>query len=155
MGRLEKASKSLMSTLAPLLAVVAAVKTAMAAVGGINAAKEAFDAQTESVKRLNSALNIRGAGQATAQMQAFAKQMESVTGISATTINQLQAQAIAMGIATDRIDDATKASLGLAEATGKTAEESLGDLTAALQGNFAAFEGLNPQIKFMATISKS
>lgn len=147
--KLTSATNKLMAALGPLLALVAVVKTAMAAVGGVKAASAAFDEQTRSVKLLNSALEIRGMQGASAQMQAFSKQMEAVTGVAATQINALQKQALALGVATDRVDDATKAALGLSEATGKTASESMSDLTAALQGNFGAFEGLNPQIKFM------
>ena len=148
---LNTATQSLMSSMAPLLAVLAAVKTVMAAVGGVKAANEAFDKQTESVKRLNSALQIRGMGGASAQFQQVAKDLEKLTGVSDQTTLALMTQAQSMGFATDRIDDATKAALGLSAATGKTAEQSLGDMKAALEGNFDAFVGLNPQIMYMRT----
>jgi hypothetical protein len=137
--------------MAPLLAVLAAVKTVMAAVGGIKAANEAFDAQTESVKRLNAALQIRGAQGASAGMQQIAKDLEKLTGVSDQTTLGLMNQAQSMGFATGAMDDAAKAALGLAAATGKDASASLGDMKAALEGNFEAFHGLNPQIMFMRT----
>jgi len=148
---LKTATTSLMSAMGPLLAVLAAVKTVMAAVGGIKASNEAYDAQTESIKRLNSALQIRGMGNSSAGMQQVAKDLEKLTGVSDNTTLALMNQAQSMGFATDKMDDAAKAAIGLAEATGKTAEQSLGDMKAALEGNFAAFHGLNPQIMYMRT----
>ena len=148
---LKTATTSLMASMAPLLAVLAAVKTVMAAVGGVKAANEAYDAQAESVKRLNSTLAIRGAQGASAGMQQVAKDLEKLTGVSDQTTLGLMQQAQSMGFATDAMDDAAKAALGLASATGKTAEQSLGDMKAALEGNFEAFHGLNPQIMYMRT----
>jgi hypothetical protein len=148
---LKTATTSLMASMAPLLAVLAAVKTVMAAVGGVKAANEAYDAQAESVKRLNSTLAIRGAQGASAGMQQVAKDLEKLTGVSDQTTLALMQQAQSMGFATGAMDDAAKAALGLAAATGKTAEQSLGDMKAALEGNFESFHGLNPQIMFMRT----
>lgn len=148
---LKKATTSLMASMAPLLAVLAAVKAVMAAVGGVKAANEAFDEQTASVKRLTSALAIRGQAAASGQMQAMAKDLEKLTGVSDQTTLALMNNAQELGFATDRMDDAAKASLGLSEAMGKTAEQSLGDMKAALEGNFDAFIGLNPQIMYMRT----
>ena len=148
---LKTATTSLMASMAPLLAVLAAVKTVMAAVGGVKAANEAYDAQTESIKKLNSTLAIRGAQGASAGMQQVAKDLEKLTGVSDQTTLALMQQAQSMGFATGAMDDAAKAALGLAAATGKTAEQSLGDMKAALEGNFESFHGLNPQIMFMRT----
>lgn len=148
---LKTATTSLMASMAPLLAVLAAVKTVMAAVGGVKAANEAYDAQTESIKKLNSTLAIRGAQGASAGMQQVAKDLEKLTGVSDQTTLALMQQAQSMGFATGAMDDAAKAALGLAAATGKTADQSLGDMKAALEGNFESFHGLNPQIMFMRT----
>lgn len=148
---LKTATQSLMSSMAPLLAVLAAVKTVMAAVGGVKAANEAYDRQTEAVKKLNAALAIRGQQAASAGMQQAAKELENLTGVSDQATLALMQTAQSIGFATDKIDDAAKAATGLAAATGKTAEQSLGDMKAALEGNFEAFQGLNPQIMFMRT----
>ena len=148
---LKTATTSLMVSMAPLLAVLAAVKTVMAAVGGVKAANEAYDAQTESIKKLNSTLAIRGAQGASAGMQQVAKDLEKLTGVSDQTTLALMQQAQSMGFATGAMDDAAKAALGLAAATGKTAEQSLSDMKAALEGNFESFHGLNPQIMYMRT----
>jgi hypothetical protein len=148
---LKTATTSLVASMAPLLAVLAAVKTVMAAVGGVKVANEAYDAQTESIKKLNSTLAIRGAQGASAGMQQVAKDLEKLTGVSDQTTLALMQQAQSMGFATGAMDDAAKAALGLAAATGKTAEQSLGDMKAALEGNFESFHGLNPQIMYMRT----
>lgn len=148
---LKTATQSLMSSMAPLLAVLAAVKTVMAAIGGVKAANEAYDKQTEAVKKLNAALAIRGQQAASASMQATAKNLEKLTGVADQATLALMQTAQSMGFATDKADDAAKAAIGLAAATGKTADESLGDMKAALEGNFEAFHGLNPQIMFMRT----
>jgi len=150
-NRLKSATQGLMTSMAPLLAVLAAVKTVMAAVGGVRAANEAYDAQTEAVKRLNAALQIRGAQAMSGPMQQVAKDLEKLTGVSDNATLALMQQAQSMGFATDRMDDAAKAALGLAAATGKDASASLGDMKAALEGNFEAFHGLNPQIMYMRT----
>lgn len=148
---LQTATQSLMVSMAPLLAVLAAVKTVMAAIGGVKAANEAYDKQTEAVKKLNAALAIRGQQSASAGMQQAAKDLEKLTGVSDQATLALMQTAQSLGFATDKLDDAAKAATGLSAATGKTAEESLGDMKAALEGNFEAFHGINPQIMFMRT----
>ena len=150
-NRLKTTTQGLMASMAPLLAVLAAVKTVMAAVGGIKAANEAFDAQTESVRQLNSALQIRGASGASAQMQEMAKNLEKLTGVSDNVTLGLMQQASGMGFAAGAMDDAAKAAIGLANATGKDAAASMGDLKSALEGNFDAFNQINPQIMYMRT----
>jgi len=158
MQRLESGTKSvktatqgLISAMGPLLAIYAAVKTAMAAVGGIRAANEAFDAQTESVRKLNAALAIRGASKLSGEMQKAASDLEKLTGVSDNATMALMHQASGMGFAAGAMDDAAKAATGLAQATGKDAAGAMGDLKAALEGNFEAFHQVNPQIMFMRT----
>lgn len=148
-GTLKTSTVSLMSAMAPLLAVYAAMKAAFAFVGGIKAANEAFDAQTEAVRKLENALKIRGAQAMSASMQAMAKEVEKVTGASDNLVISLMQQAAGMGFAADRMDDAAKAAMGLAQATGKDAAASMADLKAALEGNFDAFYAINPQIMYM------
>ena len=149
---LKTSTQSLVAAMGPLLAVLAVVKTAMAAVGGVKAANEAYDAQTESIRKMNAALAARGASATvSADLQDMAKQLEKLTGISDNVTIGLMGQAQAMGFATDKMDDAAKAAIGLAAATGNTAEQSLGDLKAALEGNFQAFHAINPQIMYMRT----
>jgi len=144
-----KSTQRLAAVTGALTTVYVAVKAALAALGGLNRINAAYDAQTGSVKRLNSALAVRGQQAASAAMQQTAKDLEKLTGVSDQATLALMQTAQTMGFATDKADDAAKAALGLAEATGKTAEQSLGDMKAALEGNFEAFHGINPQIMFM------
>jgi hypothetical protein len=146
-----KSTQRLAAITGTLTAVYAAVKTAMAALGGINRINAAFDAQTESVRRLNSALQIRGASAASSQMQDVAKSIEKMTGVSDNAALALMQQASGMGFATGKMDDAAKAAIGLGNAMGKDAAASMGDLKAALEGNFDAFAAVNPQIMYMRT----
>ena len=149
--KLEKTTRSLMSSIAPLLAVLAAVKTAMAAVGGIKATNEAYDHQTASVKSLTSALKARGgaAAEQSAQLQQVAADLQKLTGVGDETTIALMGTAASLGFASDRLDDAAKAAIGLSDITGKSLEGSLTDVKAALEGNFEAFYQLNPQIMYM------
>jgi hypothetical protein len=146
-----KSTQRLAAITGTLTAVYAAVKTAMAALGGINRINAAFDAQTESVRRLNSALQIRGASAASSQMQDVAKSIEKMTGVSDNAALALMQQASGMGFATGKMDDAAKAAIGLGNAMGKDAASAMGDLKAALEGNFDAFAAVNPQIMYMRT----
>lgn len=153
-GGKDKASAAMQSvakSMARMQAATVAYITATLSAQGLNKINEAYDKQAESVKKLNSALAIRGQQAASAGMQDFAKNMEKLTGVSDQTTLGLMQQAQSLGFATDKMDDAAKAAIGLAAATGKTAEQSLGDMKAALEGNFDAFVGLNPQIMYMRT----
>jgi len=127
------------------------VKTAIAALGGLEKINAAYAVQTKAVKDLTSALSVRSSQgkEQSAQMQAFAADLQKLTGVGDETTIGLMAQAAAMGFASDKIDDATKAAVGLADVTGKSLEASLSDVKSALEGNFDAFVGLNPQIMFM------
>jgi len=150
MNRVKSATQNLMAAAGPLLAVFAAVKTVMATVGGVRAANDAFDAQAESIKRLNSALKIRGQQAASAGLQSMAKDLEKLTGVSDNVTLGLANQAQSMGFATDRMDDAAKAAIGLGESLGKDAGAAMSDLKDAIEGNFEAFYRINPEIRFMA-----
>jgi hypothetical protein len=146
-----KSTQRLAAITGTLTAVYAAVKTAMAALGGINRINAAYDAQTESVKKLNSALQIRGDADATSKMQDVAKSIEKMTGVSDNAALALMQQASGMGFATGKMDDAAKAAIGLGAAMGKDAASAMGDLKSALEGNFDAFAAVNPQIMYMRT----
>ena len=149
--KLEKTTSSLMATMAPLLAVLAVVKTAMAAVGGIKAANEAYEIQTKPVKDLTSALKARGGASAeqSEQLQKVAADLQKLTGVGDETTIALMGTAASLGFASDKLDDSAKAAIGLSDVTGKSLEGSLGDVKAALEGNFSAFTQLNPQIMYM------
>jgi len=146
-----KSTQRLAAITGTLTTVYVAVKAALAALGGLNRINAAYDAQTESVKKLNAALQIREASEASKGMQDVAKSIEKMTGISDNATLALMQQASGMGFATSAMDDAAKAATGLGAAMGKDAAASLGDLKSALEGNFDAFYAVNPQIMYMRT----
>ena len=146
-----KSTQRLAAVTGTLTTVYLAVKAALAALGGLNRINAAYDAQTESVKKLNSALQIRGASEASKGMQDVAKSIEKMTGVSDNAALALMQQASGMGFATGKMDDAAKAAIGLGAAMGKDAAFAMGDLKAALEGNFDAFAAVNPQIMYMRT----
>jgi hypothetical protein len=146
-----KSTQRLAAVTGTLTTVYLAVKAALAALGGLNRINAAYDAQTESVKKLNSALQIRGASEASRGMQDVAKSIEKMTGVSDNAALALMQQASGMGFATGKMDDAAKAAIGLGAAMGKDAASAMGDLKAALEGNFDAFYAVNPQIMYMRT----
>lgn len=145
------AMKSVEKSLTRLQAAFVAYQGVVLSRASLDKVNQAFDEQTASVKKLTNALAIRGASGESQHLQSVAKEMEKLTGINDQTTLGLMHQAQSMGFATDRMDDAAKAALGLAEATGNSAEQSLSDLKAALEGNFDAFVQLNPQILYMRT----
>ena len=134
-----------------LAGAYAAFQAGLAILGGLDKINSAYALQTKNVKDLNSALAARGQAGESKQMQAFAASMQKLTGVGDELTIGLMQQALAMGYSADAADDAAKAAIGLADVTGKTAEQSLGDMKAALQGNFEAFHALNPQIMYMRT----
>jgi hypothetical protein len=136
-----------------LAAAYAGVKAAIAALGGIDKINAAYDVQTKAVKDLTLAMRVRGdsSGVESAQLQKFAADLQKLSGVGDEVTIGLMKQAATMGFARDRIDDAAKAAVGLSEVTGKDLNASLSDMKAALEGNFEAFIGLNPQIQFMRT----
>jgi hypothetical protein len=147
----ESSSSKLAAVIGGLAAAYVALKGVVAAAASIDKINAAFDLQTASVKKLNSALNVRGHAAASQGMQDFAAQMQKLTGVGDEVTIGLMSQATEMGFATGAINDATKAAIGLSDVTGKSLEQSLSDVKAALQGNFDAFTGLNPQIMYMRT----
>jgi hypothetical protein len=150
-GRTAGAVKKLVAAAGPLIAVFAAFKGVMAVGQTVRDANAAFDEQTTKLRQLETAMEMRGTGQLTAQMEATAKSLEAVTGVSDNVTRSLMLQASQMMIASDRIDDMAKAAIGLSHVTGKDASSSLSDMKAALEGNFSAFEEINPQIRFMTS----
>jgi len=152
-GDVGKSTNQLAMLTGTLAAAWVAAQAAIAALGGIEKINAAYDFQTAAVKRLTSALKVRGdsSGAMSKSLQAEAADIQRLTGVGdELTLGYMQ-QAASMGFATDRIDDAAKASIGLAEVTGKDVNASMADLKAALEGNFDAFYQLNPQIMFMRT----
>tara|TARA_R110000822_G_scaffold169340_1_gene309334 strand:- start:1565 stop:3145 length:1581 start_codon:yes stop_codon:yes gene_type:complete len=152
-NRLKSATQGLMASMGPLLAVFAAVKGAMAVVGSIGDANDAYDKQTAAVKGLEVALRMQGAAVDTesTRLQTFAGDMQKLTGVGDEVTIGLMKQASMLGVSTEQLDDAAKAAIGLSEATGKSLDESLKLVKNSLEGEFGAFGEIIPAIKTMAT----
>jgi len=136
-----------------LTAAYAAFKGAMAALGGLDAINAAYDKQADAVRGLNKALELQGANvtEQSAKLQSFAGEMQKLTGVGDETTLQLMRQASMLGINADQLEDATKAAIGLSEATGKSLDESLKMVNNAMEGQFGSLGEVIPAIKTMAT----
>lgn len=150
---LKSATQGLMASMGPLLAVFAAVKSAMAVVGGIEAANEAYDKQADAVKGLEVALKLQGASVdiESARLQKFEGDMQKLTGVGDEVTIGLMKQASMLGVHADQLDDAAKAAIGLSEASGRGLAESMKLVNGAIAGEFGAFGEIIPAIKTMQT----
>jgi len=152
-NRLKTATMSLTAALAPLLAIFALVRTVQGFGNAIADANAAYDKQADAVSGLNKALELQGANVAkeSARLQAFAGDLQKLTGVGDEATLAFMKQASMLGVNADQLEDVTKASIGLAEVTGQSLEESLKSLRTAQEGNFSGFEEQLPQLKAMAT----
>ena len=135
------------------LAVQGLQKAFSSIVGSISSANAAYDTQVEAVQGLETALRLNGENVAeqSAKMQAFANDMQALTGVGDETTLGLAKQAAMLGVNSDQLDDVTKATIGLSHATGKSLEESLKLVKGSLAGEFGAFGEIIPAIKQATT----
>jgi hypothetical protein len=135
------------------LAVQGAQRAFGAIIGSISSANAAYDTQVEAVKGLETALRLNGENveQQSAKMQAFANDMQALTGVGDEATLALAKQAAIMGVGADQLGDVTKATIGLSEATGKSLQESLKLVKNSLEGEFGAFGEIIPAIKQATT----
>jgi len=131
----------------------AAFKGAMAAMGGIGAINAAYDAQADAVRGLETALRLNGDEVAnnSARLTKFAAEMQSFAGIGDEATIGLMKQARTLGVGADQLEAVTKATIGLAEATGKGLDASMRTVQQAMEGNFEAIQRQIPAIKSMTT----
>jgi ABC-type transporter Mla subunit MlaD len=130
-----KSVNSQVSILAETLGLVAVASGALA---GFAASKEFVELEKAS-RRLEPALRD------------LARAMEIGTNTDEKTILGLMGKIQKRGFATDQIDDAAKAALGLSEVMGISLNDALLEVKAAAEGNFAAFEYLIPNINQLAS----
>ncbi len=148
-----RTAKSLTQATLNLAAAYAVAQSAFAVASGTHAISEAYQKQVKAVRLLNESLKIRGdiSERFTASMVAEAKAIEVATGVLDNQVLALMQQASMLGVIPDRIDDATRAAIGLSRVTGRDLSASLEMVTEALKGNFAAFAGIKPEILWMRT----
>jgi hypothetical protein len=143
-------SKAAISATVAIAAIgAAAIATLFAVVKLHKTSAPLYDAQMEALRKLDSALRLRGASAGSSAMAGMAKNLEKLTGVSDNVTLALMHQAAGMGFATGAIDDAAKAAIGLSHAMGTDAASAMADLKSALEGNFDAFHAMNPQIQYM------
>ena len=138
---LSVAAKAVQASFAPLLAVVAAYKAVTAVSDLISSSNEAFLTQAEAA---------RGATEA---QKAFASELQRTLGIGDEVTLDVMQQAKALGIAEGQMQEATKAAIGISEATGEGISEALKKVNRALNGNADAFSESIPGLTEMATES--
>ena len=150
---LGKATSRLTQLTSVLAAGYAAVKAATAALGGLTAINDAYDKQADSVRGLETALRLQGSEVEgnSARLQAFAGDMQKLTGVGDEATIALMKQASMMGVGADQMESVTKASVGLSEVLGTDLQGSMDALRRAQEGSFTAFEKQFPQMKAMQT----
>jgi len=152
-NRLQTATQGLMAAMGPLLAIYAAVKTAMAAIGGIEGSNAAFDEHAKSVSELEVALKLQGVvvDAEMERLEKYADAMQRATGENDSAVLAVMKEAAMLGVAADKLDDMTTAAYGVAEATGKDVSSAMTMMRQATEGNFEAFNKAIPQLRNMTT----
>ena len=104
-------------------------------------AKESAEAEAIE-RRAAAALKLRGDayGSALERLKAFNSELQSKLGIDADNLLQLQGTLASLGVLPDKLEDATKATIGLSEATGRGLQQSARAVTQALRGNVEMLE---------------
>ena len=111
----------------------------------IVAAWAASAAEAEKAQRgLATALQLAGdaTAETLAKTQAFNSELLRKTGIDDDEIAALQTKLLALGVLPSKLEDATKATLGLADATGKDLTRASKEVARAFEGNAAEAERL-------------
>ena len=150
---LASSTKLLTSITGGLAIAYGVVKSAMAALSGLDKINAAYDESAEAVKGLETALRLQGASVdvESARLQAFASSMQSTIGAEDDATLAMMKQASMMGVATEDLDDMAKAAIGLGEAMGSNAAHGMEMMRQAQEGNFIGLQKLLPQLKSMAT----
>lgn len=147
---LAKATGVSIAASAAIKGLQSAYSSLISSVGAVNAA---YDEQTEAVKGLETALRLNGESveDLSPKFQAFASEMQALTGVGDEVTLGLMKQASMMGISADQLDDVAKSAIGLAEATGKDLNTALKMTADAMNGNFSVLKRSIPAIASAAT----
>lgn len=151
--RVEGAFQSLKAAAGPLVAAYAAFKTAVAGFQFIRDSAAAFDVQEEAVRGLTQAIRLNGdtIGPTIAQHEAFASALQNAVNVGDEVTLGLMKQASMLGVSNDKLQDVTKAAIGMSEVTGQGLEASLQAVTRAMSGNFSQLERYVPAIREAST----
>ncbi len=150
------AFKGLKTTLGPLLAAFAAVKTATAGFRFLSDSAAAFDTQTAAVNGLTKAIELSGntLGPTIEQHEAFASALQGTVNVGDEVTLGLMKQASMLGVSNDKLQAVTQTAIGMSEATGASLEDSMRKVNETINGNTEAFAEFLPQLRNAATDSE-
>jgi len=133
--------------------IAKAMLAATAAVVGFAAkAVQAFAAQEAAERRMRSAFEAYGeeASNATEAVKAFAGQIQNETGVGDENLINRAAQLRLLGVTTDRLEDATKATVALQQA-GMSEAAAIRAVASAHAGEFTMLQRYIPALKSAST----
>ena len=138
----------LVKAMAPLAAAAAGVKLLGAAFNKIGESVDAFNVQAAAVDKLNASLRRAGydAKTAAAAQLEFASALQVATGVGDETTIALQAQALALGVSKNDLNDTTQAAVGLSKALGIDLDSAMQKTIEVMKGNTNAFGDLIPEM---------
>lgn len=133
--------------------IAAGAGTVIGIVVAINNMTKAYKEQEEADVKLQAAIRATGGDveQLTAQYKAYASEIQAVTTYGDELVENLISQAKYMGIADDKVKDATEGAIGLAEAFGIDTNTALKGVANALEGNFSQLERYIPALRSAST----
>ncbi|MEL6109706.1 MAG: hypothetical protein AAFU85_27160, partial [Planctomycetota bacterium] len=132
-------------------AAEAALSTLGSVFGGLSGSIDAFEQHEEAVRGLGKALELAGDSAQFDSLKDFSVEMEGVANIADEVTLGLLKQGSMLGIQGDKLEDVTKAAIGLSEATGASLEDSLRKVNETMNGNTEAFAEFLPQLRTMAS----
>jgi hypothetical protein len=134
-------------------AVIGIVEAGRAVVGFASSSVAAFDdLNRSSIKLAETVGLIPGAGKAASdEMVKVANSLERMTNVDSGRIQDQMAQALRRGAGVGDIEDMAEAALGLSRVFDRDLSSAMRMVEDATKGNFAAFEGLIPNINELAT----
>lgn len=96
--------------------------------------------QERQENRVIAALKLRGqfTGESFRALQSFNSQIQQTIGVGDEYLLQLQAQLLATGIQRDRLEEATRATIGLAQVTGQSLTNAARTSSRAIRGEVSA-----------------
>jgi len=130
-----------------------ALKAIRGIFNGLSNSIAAFNIQEKAVRSLEKAIELAGgsAAQASPRLQDFASKLQLSLNVGDEVTLGLAAQASMLGVATDSIDDAAKAAIGLSEATGINLQTAMKRVTGATNGVFGELGELIPAVRNATT----
>jgi hypothetical protein len=131
---------------------VFSLKGALAAAASVLAFDKIIDAAVEADNAVNAAANsLRLSGEyskeALKNTQAFAANLQDLTGIGDDTALSMFSLAQSYGLSADKAKETVKAATDLAAATGQDLTTAVTNLSAAYNGNIGKLGKLNPALK--------